>query len=237
MENYIGIDSSKISTAVCIESNKGYFLFNYTNEKENYHWHKKTNHLINYRYFNYTQFDDYSDDEISKLYTYSEISKSFIKDVLEHIDPNEKVNFAFEGYSFSKNPGPIIDLVGISQSLRLKLIENLNNFGRKKIYAPKEVKTTICEVTYGFPPTPINKKTGKPLKVKIVSINKNGLAGGKFEKKDMFEAMLDKKIIHPLNDFYKENYTDILSTKKFPKPFDDINDAIIIKEILKNNWK
>ena len=120
MNNYIGIDPSKASTAISVESNKGDFLFNYTTKDLGYKWIKKTKDQIKYTQFTYYTSDIYSESEFYKLQTFSQISEMVLKDILSVIDLNENTNIGIEGYSygFKSSPGPIIDLVGLGQSIR-----------------------------------------------------------------------------------------------------------------------
>jgi hypothetical protein len=232
MKNYIGIDISKTSTGISVNSCKGHFLFNYTTHDLNYKWIKRTSDLINFRHFEYKEVDDYSENEIIRLKIFSDISNQIIHDILNHIDINEKSCFGVEGYSYGQLLGPIIDLVGISTGIRMKILENIPNIEVIKIIAPKKVKTLTCELVYGLQEAKLGKK-GQPLKEHVSAINNNGIKGGDFEKRDMFFAMLEYNLYSPILKFCIENKDEILKTKTLPKPFDDIIDSLFIKEIIK----
>jgi hypothetical protein len=232
MKNYIGIDISKISSGISVESCKGHFLFNYTTHNLNYKWIKRTSDLIKFRHFDYNEVDDYSENEIVRLKIFTKISNQIIKDILNHIDINEKTIIGIEGYSYGKSSGPLIDLIGISTGIRMKILENIPNIEVIKIIAPKKVKTLISELVYGLQKPKLGKK-GQPLKEYIPPINKEGIKGGDFEKKDIFKAMLDGNINSPILNYCIENKDEILKTKKLSKPWDDIIDSLFIKEIIK----
>jgi hypothetical protein len=226
--NIIGIDSSKVSSAMAIKSNKGEFLFNYTTKKENYKWIKKTKDIVNYYHFNYDLNGDenYSDGEVKKLIAYSYVSNKIVEDALKCIDHNDESIIRIEGYSFGSGAGDIIDLVGIGQSIRIKLIESIPKIKNIEILAPKRLKTLCCEYAYGKPEQAISEKTGKPLKKWIPSTNNDGIRGGDFTKHEMLKAIKESNLKSPLTNFYKENYDEIYSLKTIQKPIEDLNDAI-----------
>ena len=237
MFNYIGIDPSKSSTAICIESNKGNFLFNYTTKDLKYKWINKTKDLIDFSQLVYYTSEIYSENEFYKLQTFSKISNLILDNVLSSIDIDEQTIIGIEGYSygFKSSPGPIIDLVGLGQSIRLKLYENIPNLKELRVISPKRLKSLICEHTYGIPEIKLNKRTGLPLKTQTPATNNDGISGGNFEKKHMLMSMLDANLQSPIYNFCLANKDELLSTKTIPKPFDDIIDAIIVKEMIKSS--
>lgn len=226
--NIIGIDSSKVSTGMAIKSNKGEFLFNYTTKDKNYKWIKLTSDIVKYFHFstNEEKDDSYSDSEVKKLITFSLVSNEVLKNVKNHIDEKEETIIKIEGYSYGSGVGDIIDLVGIGQSIRIKLIENIPNISKIEIIAPKRLKTLCCEYAYGKPKQAVSEKTGKLLKKWIPSRNNDGIVGGDFTKHEMFKAMIDCNLKTPLTDFYKEYFDKLHGMKKIIKPFEDLNDAI-----------
>ena len=237
MINYIGIDPSKSSTAISVESNKGEFLFNYTTKNLKYKWINKTKDYIKFTQLIYYISDIYSENEYYKLQTFSQTSNLILKDILHAIDLNEDTKIGIEGYSygFKSSPGPIIDLVGLGQSIRLKLFENIPNIKDFRVISPKRLKTLTCEMVFGTPKILLNKKTGEPLKTQPPATNNEGISGGEFNKKDMFNAVLEGNINSPIYGFCIENKTEILLTKEISKPFDDIIDALLVKEMIKSN--
>ena len=243
MENFIGIDPSKISTAMALQNDRGTFLFNYTKEKPNYKWIKATQNLINCRFIEYYTSDNYSENEIFKLQTFSHISNLLLNDLQQHLDPQHPTIIGMEGYSYGykTSPGPIIDLVGLGQSIRLKLWENQQNFKLEKleIISPSSLKSLICEMVYGKPEITLNKRTGEPLKNQPPSRSPYGMAGGSFEKIDIFKAMLDGKIESPIYEYCTQQRTELekIKSKSFVKPFDDVNDAIMLLKIMQSGAK
>ena len=234
MKNFIGIDPSEDSTAVSIKSNKGYFLFNYTILKESYKWIKMTKDYINFKFYNYEKFEEYSKNEISTLKTFIKISSDIINDIIQHIDINEETFIGMEGYNYSMFSGnSIIDLVGISTCIRKNLLDSNINLKQIEIIAPKSLKSKTCEMVYGVPEAKIGKN-GKPLKEKVIAKNNDGIKGGDFTKKEMLVAIYDGNIISPLTEFYNNNKMELLSYKTIQKPFEDVNDSILLLSYIEN---
>lgn len=235
MNNIIGIDPSKVSSAIYVKSNKGEFIFSYTNRDRNYKWIKKTNDYVYYRFFEIEKGKDYADQELKNLISFSYVSTIMIRDVLSSIDKDENTYLRMEGYNYNTyKPGDIIDLVAIGQSIRIKMVENLPNVKEFNIIAPKKLKTSSCEYAYGPPQQMKSEKTGKLLKKWIPSKNKEGIKGGDFTKKEMFKAMIEGEVESPIYNFYKENFDELINLKNIIKPFEDINDAIWLGKIETN---
>jgi len=232
--NFIGLDISKISTGMSIENTKGEnHLFNYTTKDPNYLWVKRTSDVINFRYYNYIKFDNYSESEIEKLTNFIKIANDIIKDIKNHITDNYPVYIQMEGYSYGSTVGPLIDLVGIGTIIRGKLLEHVPNVKLIEIVAPLSLKTQTAEYVYGYEMVEKGKRVVRL--VKVVNTNEDGISGKNFSKHDMFKALMDAKIEVPVIEFYDIYKDDLLKMKSLPKPFDDINDAIFCKEIIKNN--
>jgi len=124
--NYIGIDISKISTGLSIESNNKNYLFSYNTMKITSKWNKVLNEITNMkiRTYNYdNNIKDYSKSEINKLENFIQISNDIIADILSVINTNEDTIIYAEGYSYGKNPGPLLDLVGIGSTIRSKIMK------------------------------------------------------------------------------------------------------------------
>ena len=60
-----------------------------------------------------------------------------------------------------------------------------------------------------------------------------GISGGKFQKPEMFRAIIEN---NDLDDFWakhcKLSQTDVLSISVIPKPYEDVNDAYLIYKVL-----
>jgi len=233
--NFIGLDISKNSTAMSIETTSGdNFLFNYSVKNSNYIWIKRTNEFINYNHYKYTKYDNYSESEIEKTNQFIKISNQIISDIKKSIDNNDNpVYIMIEGYSYGSNVGPLIDLVGVGSIIRGKLIENISKIKLIEIIAPLALKTQTAEYVYGYEMIETGKRVIKL--TKVINTNDNGVKGKDFTKHDMFNAILDAKLNIPILEFYTNYKDEILKMKTLPKPFDDINDAIFCKEIIKNN--
>ena len=232
--NYIGLDISKISTAMSIETNDINYLFSYNTNKVTSKWNKGIQNIkgVKIRTYEYdNEIDNYSEKEINKLKLFLNISNDLIEDLLSVINKNEESIIYIEGYSYGRDPGPIIDLVGIGTIVRGKLYENIPLIKRIKIIAPKSLKLICCEMIYGSKMIDIGKRKSKI--IKEINTNNNGIKGGDFSKHDMFQAIIDSNSDYNLNDYFIENYKAIKEIKTFPKPIEDIDDAWLLKEIIK----
>lgn len=230
--NLIGLDISKISTAMVIEKDGVDHIFSYNNKKKTYKWNKFVSELVNIKTYEYEKIEDYSELEISKLTTYLNIANDLIKDIKSVIDESQKTIIKVESFSYGSSLGPLIDLVGIAYIIRSKIYELIDNV-EIQVIAPKSLKKMTAEMVYGF----TEKKVGKRV-IKIVKeVNKNplGVSGGNFDKSDMFNAIMDSDLKSDLKTLYENNIDAIKSVKSFPKPLEDINDAYLLKEILKYN--
>jgi hypothetical protein len=126
-------------------------------------------------------------------------------------------------------------LVGIGTIVRAKLYEYIPNITKMKIIAPKSLKTISCEMIYGFEMVEVGKRKKKI--VKQINTNNKGTKGGDFTKHDMFQAIVDYNNNYILDDFFIEKYDEIMSVKTFPKPIEDLDDAWLLKEIIKYDLK
>ena len=136
-----------------------------------------------------------------------------------------------EGYSYGQNVGPLIDLVGIGSIIRSKLYESIPNLKELKIISPKSLKTVTAEMIYGFDMVEVGKRVIKT--EKVIRTNKSGIKGGDFDKHHIFEAIMVYNKNFSLLDYCKANLDEIKALKSFPKPLEDIDDAWLLKEIIK----
>jgi hypothetical protein len=222
--NIIGIDPSLVSTAMCIN---GKHLFNYTKEKYATNksglnkWYKTCEDYVEYRWIDYSNIDDFTDSEIDKLKSYERLADLVVKDINNYINKNEKVYIGIEGYSYSSSAGPLIDLVTYGTILRGKLLEITDNI---KIYPPSTLKLEAAKLTY---PKIMEGK-------KEVWRNNEGVAGGKFNKHDMYKALTENNSLHSdWVEFLREIKGDIFESKTIKKPVEDCNDSYLIYEVLK----
>jgi hypothetical protein len=218
MFNYIGIDPSLSSTAMTIRLTDGsihYFNFKTTDKLTK--WHKVLSY-VKYVDFESNHIEKFSDSEIGKLMLYDNITDCVITEILALCEP-EDTYVAIEGYSFSSRVGPLIDLVTFSTLLRHKLIDH--KFAKLHIVPPASLKSATCLFVYG----PGEKK--KP------SRNDEGIAGGRFQKREMLKALFDSYLVHPLKESASYHKEELLKAKAIPKPIDDITDSIFLCELLK----
>lgn len=229
---YIGIDISKISTAVCIERNSKIELYNYTTHKPNNIWISDTSDFINYRFINYDYLNekDYSKKEMKKFDEFEIVSDLILNDILDNIRLLETIIIGIEGFSFNSNSGPIIDLVELSTLIKHKLKTKIQGIKEIRILSPLTIKTRACEMVYGE--TIIQQGKRKIKYVKVIQ-NPAGKLGKNFDKKDMFQTYIDSDIDMDFKNHLKDNREAFLKNKELPKPIDDVIDSIFIKEIIK----
>lgn len=230
---FIGLDVSKISTAMCIEKNNKTSLYSYTTKKEGNCWVKDTENFINYRniVYKYSDEKDYSKSEIKKITEFSIVSNLIINDILDNIDVLDKVQIGIEGYSYNSKKGPIIDIVEFTTILKHKLLNTINQYSTIQIISPLTLKTETCKMTY----TPRIEIIGKKIiRHEIHYENDKGKQATKFDKWDMFYAFIENNTNLELKEWCKENEKDISKNKDVPKPFDDVIDSWWLKELMKN---
>lgn len=230
---YIGLDVSKISTALCIEKNNETKLYSFTTKKDNNIWINKTKDYINYEYitYSYLKNENYSDIEILKLKEFDQVTNIIINIILDNVDLLETVNIGIEGYSYSSK-GPIFDLIEFTTLLKHKIINKISNYSNINIISPLTLKTKTCMMCY----EPRIEKKGKKVIKEIQHLeNKNGKSATKFDKWDMLKAFIDSNLNLKFKEWCLENLDEINKNKEVPKPIDDIVDAIFLKEIMKIN--
>lgn len=219
--NLIGIDISIDSTALCISRNNEMIISNFTVQKRNSGWIKKTMDVIDYEFINYTykDIDNYTESEIMKLREFDHVTDIIFNKIIGNIDKKENTIIAVEGYNYGLVGNSIIDIVTFSTLLRLKLLD-VPKLERIIIISPKTVKTMVCEMVYGYETT----RSGK----KIINKNKEGISGGNFNKKDIMVALMDMKGDDKLSKLLDKYKDDLLKLKNVPKPVDDIIDSTFI---------
>jgi hypothetical protein len=226
--NLIGIDISIDSTGMSILREGEIIISNFTVQKRNAGWIKKTMDVIDYEFINYTykDIDNYTESEIMKLREFDHVTDLIFNKIIGNINKREKTMIAIEGYNYSriKNTNSIIDIVSFSTLLRIKLL-SLSKLEKLIIISPATVKSKACEMAYGYTMT----KSGK----KIINKNINGLAGGNFDKKDMLISLYEMNINNKLTTILNKYKEDLLKLKNVPKPIDDLIDSFFLMNILK----
>lgn len=233
--NIVALDPSLISTALVVSSGDTFKMYNYCRESSAFgktgikKWFKLAEQFVTYKFIEYREFKDYSEGELTKLKDYDKISDGIISDILSNIDTSKPTKIGIEGYSFSSTAGDIIDLVTFSTLLRKKLFDQISE--DITVLSPSTLKLESCKLTY----PPIVSETGKKVKkVKIEYRNTLGMSGGKFTKTDMFMAIVEN---NEMQDFWTKHCklvkSDLLGIATIPKPYEDVNDAFLIYNVLK----
>jgi len=233
--NIVALDPSLISTALVVSSGDTFKMYNYCRESSVFgktgikKWFKLAEQFVTYKFITYREFKDYSEGELTKLKDYDKITDDIISDILSNIDSSKPTKIGIEGYSFSSKNGDIIDLVTFSTLLRKKIFDQISE--DIIVMSPSTLKLESCKLTY----PPIVTETGKKVKkVKVEYRNNLGLAGGSFTKTDMFMAIVDN---NEMQDIWTKHCklvkSDVLGVATIPKPYEDVNDAFLIYNVLK----
>ena len=222
--NIVAIDPSLISTALVVSSGDTFKIYNYCRESKVFgkkgitKWFKSAEQYVTYKFIEYREFEDYSDL----------ITDEIIKDILDNIDPLQETKIGIEGYNFGAQVGDLIDLVTFSTLLRKKLFDKVSE--DIWVMSPSTLKLEACKFSY----EPIRKETGiKKIKIVEEYRNKLGIPGGKFQKPDMFRAIVENE---KLDDFWSKHCKsvkdEVLAVSTTPKPYEDVDDAYLIYQIL-----
>lgn len=225
--NLVGIDISIDSTAVSIlRGDDDLIISNFTVLKKNSKWIKNTMDFIDFEfiYYTYKDIDIYTEKEIMKLREFDHVTDLIYKKIIGNIKKNEKTIVAIEGYNFNSFGNSIIDIVGFSTLLRIKLLD-IPDLEKIIIISPKSIKSSIASMVYGFN---IDKK-GK----EIINKSYSGISGGNFDKKDIMVALFDSNIDNRLTTVLNKYKEELLKLKNVSKPLDDIIDSYFIMMLLK----
>lgn len=234
--NIVAIDPSLISTALVVSSGDNFKIYNYCRESKVFgkkgmtKWFKSAEQFVNYKFIDYREFEDYSQGELTKLKDYDKITDSIIEDILENINTELETKVGIEGYNFGSSVGDLVDLVTFSTLLRKKLFDKISE--DILVLSPSTLKLETCKFSY----EPIRKETGvKKKKIVEEYRNKLGIPGGKFQKPDIFRAIVENENI---NDFWSKHCKsikeEILSVSTTPKPYEDVDDAFMIYQVIKS---
>lgn len=232
--NIVAIDPSLVSTALVVSSGDTFKIYNYCRESKVYgkkgitKWFKSAEEFVEYKFIEYREFEDYSEGELTKLKDYDKVTDQIIDDILSNIDPTKETKVGIEGYNFGAQVGDLIDLVAFSTLLRKKLFDSVS----KDIWvmSPSTLKLESCKLTY----EPIRTEIGKKVvKIKEEYRNRIGIPGGKFTKNDMALAIIEN---NNLNDYWIKHCKfikdELTSVSTIQKPYEDVNDAYLIYQIL-----
>lgn len=229
--NIVGIDPSLISTAIVVNGK----IINYCRESKVYgktgmtKWFKLAEEHVIYKFIEYREFEDYSEGELTKLKDYDKITDDIIKDILDNIDPSQPTKIGIEGYNFGAQVGDLIDLVTFSTLLRKKLYDQVSK--DILVLSPSTLKLESCKLTY---PPIIKEIGGKKPRQEFIYRNKIGISGGKFQKPDMYLAIIENENLN--DDWYKHCLSvkgDLTSISTIPKPYEDVNDSYLLYHIIK----
>jgi len=227
--NIVAIDPSLISTALVANGH----IINYcresdaTNKSGLSKWFKYSEPFCDLRYISYRKFDNYSEGEIVKLKDYDLVTDMILDDITSNIDVNKPTKVMIEGYNFGAQVGDLLDLVTFSTLLRKKIYDRITE--DIEVLSPTQLKLESCKLTY----PPIEKEVGvRKKRIEVSYRNNNGIAGGNFTKTHMLMSIIENDEIE--SEWFKHIKSmrgDLMGMKKVPKPYEDINDAILMYHI------
>lgn len=204
----IGIDPSLSSTAVCAMSQDGSTEFYCFTKGKTTKWTKAVEPAARMVLVDYDGKGQYSDSEVQKLVDYQRNANQIVDSLGLTADDQVLI----EGYAFRAD-GSIIDLVMFGTFLRKRI---LDAGSRLTIVAPMSLKNEFAKLTYGA------DKKG-------VARNPAGLAGGKFTKREMLEALYVLQLPYVLSSKFRDTmaayYDEMMSLKNIPSPVNDCVDA------------
>ena len=201
--NYIAIDFSINSTAICVQNHQELKWFNFVSNldlnKKAFACHKELVELginvIGYER-NKPKDLDYTSEQIFKLNNANYLSYTIINTLAPYI--NEDTKWAIEGYSYGSRGNAFIDLITYNTMLKGKIMRVSKS--DIHVYAPKTVKKSFSG----------NGNAGKPM---------------------MVEAFNSREDL--VNDPLKKYVNSRSFGDNIPKPIDDLVDAFAILEYLK----
>ena len=210
------IDPSLSSTAVVIidSLSDDVSVYSFMTGKHS-KWTKIAQSCVSINFTNYDISGNYNDSELKKIVCYEETAKNIISTV--NPIPGDEV--LIEGYAM-RAMGNIVDLVVFSTFLRKAVMDR----GVKlTVVTPMTLKYEFAKMLYS-----VDKK-GVPR-------NDRGLAGGKWQKKDMLEGLLRYNDGKDFINMLIEHSGELLSMKNVPSPINDCVDAYALA-LLKKNCK
>ena len=224
--NIISIDSSTSCTARFV--NEKIFVYARKSEalgKTGMRKHcKDCSDVVNIRIVDkqYTPLDS------DKIKYFRAMATMIYNDIKSNIDKDKKNVCYMEGYSYSSAAGMIIDLVSIGTLIRFALIELNVEYN---IIPPSSLKLESSMLAYGETIVMKGKKKNIP---KIEYRNKDGVSGGRFTKVEMAKAIVEGDFNDTWSNFVREKVDVTGSVKTIKKPYEDINDAYLLKKTGEN---
>lgn len=156
---------------------------------------------------------------MAKLRDYHRITDGMLDDISSLLDPSAPTRVCIEGYSYGAGVGDLIDLVSFSTLVRVKVLALTPQL---EVISPLTLKQEACKLAY--PPVDMGKK-----KQKLVWRNNQGIAGGHFTKREVFQSIVENP---STSDYWSEQCrsvsAEIMSLRTVPKPYEDVNDAFVM---------
>lgn len=216
----ISLDTSLNSTAaVVLDSTKQYHFFNWRKNLNTENVWTQSMPWCNMFNVEYRESDVFTTSENLKLQDYFALASEVFNTVTSYIDLNQPTKILIEGYSQSSKSGRDHDLVAYGTMVRLKFFAQ---FGDIIILPPMSLKKHAAQLTY----QPDSKGVYR---------NAKGIAGGKFDKFDMGQCLIDHGSADALTAWYNLHWADIKTRSAIPKPADDLCDAMWLNLVGQSN--
>jgi len=205
-----GIDQSITSTSICLTDGHHERFILFGKEKKG-KWWDSVSTVATQEVCQYDYPEGYSEQDTYKVHEYGKTAER-IAEVVHQFNPDI---VAIEGYSYSSQAGDLIDLVTFGSALRRAIISRGMNL---IVFAPTELKSKACALAYG------TDKKGVPRRP-VRDGEKAGLAGGKFTKKEMLEAMAHFAPTCQMMSALGNMAQEAMALASVPKPLDDMVDS------------
>lgn len=214
----IGADLSLSSSGICIYNGEEIKFFSYTNAKPNNKWVIVGNDYINYTFHQHKDSKKFTESELLKIKSYDQVTDNIVDDIVNFIGDNDAEMY-IESYSYSSKAGKLIDIVTFGTLIRYKLL-GYNNI-KLNFVPPSSLKKFSGQYAYGT-------QYQLPKDKKDMCRDESGKAAGSFDKKDLYVVLLNLNLDYGYINFLNENRDDMLNLKNLPKPYDDLNDSLLL---------
>jgi hypothetical protein len=176
-------------------------------------WTRLFEKFININFISYNTDGAYSECEIKKIRQYEAAAKN----IVTSINPSSGDSALIEGYAM-RAMGNIVDLVVFSTFLRKSLLDAGCDL---TVVSPMTLKYEFAKMIFG------TDKKGVPR-------NPAGLAGGKWQKKDMLDGLTLYEGKTDFIDGLISHKEELMSMKNIPSPINDCVDAYALCLLRRN---
>ena len=211
MQPVISIDPSLSSTAIVVRNcSEHYFCF-FKGYSERNKWCVQLQPFVTFQRVDYDTAAEFSANELLKLQQYRQLVDNIVTTLQPFLhDSRVKI----ESYSQQSKNGRYQDLVTFGTLLRDRLLDHCATM---QFVAPKQLKKLTAGLVYGY-------NDG-------IARNTVGIAGGSFDKWDMFNSIVELADDSALSKYCVAQRELIAQNKSVPKPLEDLIDAYFLNLI------